>query len=328
MTSPAQSLELLGMGCFGKLPVSREFIVEGAAGLAESGFDKWVGEGVGLAKARLGSRFNEQISTFPPYRFFWDGGDDQKLVGVICPSEDAAGRKHPFAFFARLGGKRVSALSSALQVWSLQEQIADLFATVSGADSPAAVREAARSARLVSGPGGTETEEQYRRFIQEQLGDTFWSDLEGSQDNDGRYMIVQALLETLTPWGADKDRTFSGGIRYPLPRGGHTAAALASCFWLDLTDRCLGRAIGAKWWFRSPGATGSENRSLFLFLSSPGGKQWASLIDPEADLDSVSYLDRPYGTEPPEERMDPKLRTILAANTSSLSDYLRWASGS
>ena len=33
-------------GCFGKLPVSREFLVDGARDLSDSGFDKWVGEGV------------------------------------------------------------------------------------------------------------------------------------------------------------------------------------------------------------------------------------------------------------------------------------------
>ena len=160
------------------------------------------------------------------------------------------------------------------------------------------------------------------------MGETFWRDLEGSQDNDGRFTIVQAMLETLTPWGENKDRIFSGGIRYPLPRGGHTKAAMASCFWLDLTARCLGRAIGETWWFRPPGESESDNRSMFLFLSPPGGNQFASLIDPAADLDSISYLDRPYGAEPPEERMDPDLRAILTANTSSLSDYLRWASRS
>ena len=327
MISSSPSLEVVGFGCFGKLPISREFIVEGSVSLAESGFDRWIGEGVGLAKARLGPRFKERISTFPRYRFFWDGGDDHKLAGVVCPSEDASGRKHPFAFFAHLRGKRISALSSALQVWSLQERTADLLEIVSAAESPKALRETVRSMRLEQPPSKAIVEDQYQRFLQERLGDAFWRNLNGSDGDDRRFTVFQALLETLTPLRKEKDRFFRGGIRYPLPRGSSTETALDSCFWLDITERCLGRALGNTWWLRSPGNKEEDNRYQFLFLSPPGGTQWASLVDPADALDSISYLDRPFGIDPPEDRMDPNLRAILESKDSTLSDYLHWVSG-
>ena len=329
MIRHATVLEMTGFGCYGKLPLSREFVVEGTRSLPDSGFDRWISEGVGLAKARLGPRFDGLISGFPRYRFVWDGGDDHLLAGVICPSEDAASRKHPFALFACLRGQRHSALATALQVCSLQEHCAAMLASVAATESPTALREAIRSAPRMPPPPEASAQEQYQRFLAERLGDAFWRDLvvRGTGD-DGRFTVLQALVETLAPLNRDKNRAFRGGIRYPLSHGSSVESALEACFWLDLTEGCLGHALGNNSWLRSGGSAKANNRHFFLFLSPPSGSQWVSLIDPEDDLDSISYLDRPYGSEAPEQRMDPTLRAILTSASSTFGDYLSWASGS
>ncbi len=328
MIHSSPSLEVERFGCFGKLPVSREFIVEGSKDLSDSGFDRWIGGGVGMAKARLGTRFDERIRAFPRYRFFWDGAGDRKLAGVICPSKDAAGRKHPFTLFACLRGRQSSALSTALQVWSLQEQTEAMLDSVSAAETPAEIRTAIRSAQQESPPRDSNPKDRYQRFLEERKGDGFWRALGKEGNSDGRFIILQALVETLNPLRKNKSRAFRGGIRYPLSRGDRTEVALESCFWLDLTEKFLGHAFDTGWWLRSPCGTEEDNRYFFFFLSPPSGNQWVSLIDPADDIESISYLDRPYGTEPPEQRMDPKLRAVLSSEASTFSDYLRWASGS
>jgi len=328
MMQHAPTLEMAGFGCFGKLPISREYIVAGSRCLAASGFDQWVGEGVGLAKARLDQHFNERITGFPHYRFFWDGGQDNQLAGVIRPSEDAAGRKSPFALFACLQGSRVSATSTALQVWSLQEHAATLLESVSTADSPATLRESIRLADQSPQYNNQDFQTEYQRFLAEQSGNAFWHNVGKTGGDNGRFTVLQALVETLEPLRKNKNRAFRGGIQYPLSRGDSTDTALESCFWLELTENCLGHPLGGNWWFRSPGGTEVDNRHLFLFLSPPTGNQWVSLIDPCMDLESISYLDQPYGVEPPEQRMDPNLRAILESDTSTLGDYLHWASES
>ena len=52
-------------GCFGKLPVSREFLVERNAELTRSGCESWVTEGVALARSPLGAAFKERATRFP-----------------------------------------------------------------------------------------------------------------------------------------------------------------------------------------------------------------------------------------------------------------------
>lgn len=328
MSHASQSLDFERFGCFGKLPISREFIIEGGEELSASGLDRWMGTGAGLAKARLGPRFDASIHALPRYQFLWDSGSDRLLAGVIGPSEDAAGRKHPFTVFASLCGKKSSALSIALQVWALQEQAEALLISLSVIESPSVLREAIRTASPGPRFGGSQPEDQYQRYLHERSGADFWHDLAGRANADGRFAVLQALVETLTPLRSNALRAFRGGIRYPLSGSDATHAAMESCFWIDLTERILGRALGDTWWLRSPRGRAEMAPHFLLFLSAPSASQWISLIDPGPGSESISDLDHPYGTEPPEQRMDPNLRAVLESERSTLSDYLHWASGS
>ena len=82
------------------------------------------------------------------------------------------------------------------------------------------------------------------------MGDEFWRALGEPGAADGRFAVSQALVETLDPLRksqsgqSSQSGAFRGGIRYPLSRGDGTETALESCFWLDLTERRLGRALG------------------------------------------------------------------------------------
>lgn len=326
MTLDAPPLEVLGFGCFGKLPISREFIVSGPDGPPASGFDQWIGGGVGLAKARLGRDFDDRITSFPQYRFYWGSRDAYRLAGVICPSEDAAGRKHPFAVFAHLRGNRATGLETAIWIRSLQEQAAGLLTVLAGIETPAGVREVVGSARPAPSPPDPPDLAGYRSYLAERRGGAFWRDLVDADDDDSRYTIVQALVETLGRGGATMNQArFRGGIRYPLSRRGGDETALESFFWLDFTEQYLGQSLGSTWWFRSPGEIDRDRGRFLLYFSPPSDRQWLGLVDPGDDLESISYLERPYGTEPGRQRMNPDLRDILTRESSTLADYLQWA---
>ena len=311
--------------CFGKLPISREFIVEGGNELSDSGFDQWVGNGVGLAKARLGNRFDQLISSFPCYRFLWSAGKERVFAGVICPSKDAAGRKHPFSLFACLRGKSESTLSTAIEVWRYQEAAAAMTESLSGVESPGALRDLLRSADQSPPSNETAPEEEYQSYLNERLGIDFWQSLTDHETSDQRFIVLQALVETLAPLRKGDPRAFRGGIRYPISNSGNVASAMESSFWIDLTERFLRRPRTSSWSLRSPEKTEDGRAFCFLWLTTPADSHWISLVDQQSELESISYLDRPYGTEPPEHRMDPNLRTVLQSDRASLSEYLRWA---
>ncbi len=111
------------------------------------------------------------------------------------------------------------------------------------------------------------------------------------------------------------------GIRFPLS-GEATALAHEVQFWLDLTARRLGRPLERACYFWT--AAGAESSDLYLFFSEPSGPQWTCLADPDANIETVSFLDRPYGSEP-ERRMEPALRSLADTSDARLADYLAWA---
>lgn len=321
------ALELLTLGCYGKLPISREFIVEDSRSLAASGFDRWVSEGVGMVKARLGSASDQRITTFPRYRFYWSDGD-RALTGLVSPSQDQAGRKHPFALFASLRGRVDSAAAAALQAWSLQEQLAARWDDLVAVESAAALRGAVRAAHGEISTADRGVLDLYRTFLADTRGDQFWTGMRGAEAGDIRFTVMQALLETVGPLARNEARAFRGGVRFPLNGGAASQSALESCFWLDLTERCLRRRLENHFFLRSPCEDDAGNDHLYQFLSPPSANHWISLVDAQSDLESISYLDRPYGSEPAMARMTPDLRALLESDAASLGDYIAWAAGS
>lgn len=324
------SLRVDRFGCFGKLPVSREFLVDGARELSESGFDKWVGEGVGTAKARLGPRFDGMIMTFPIYRFTWVGGPSARfLVGQIEPSEDGAGRKHPISVFALPDLRRMLA-AGPLMVAGLQplhDAMSQLLERARQAESPTQVPEAWRGAFMDLEPDGQALRDLYLHFVTARTGADLWASVPGDGSPGYRYQVMQALVETLTPMRGRDPGTYRFGIRFPLSARTPTAAALEVCFWMDLTSRKLGRGLERACCFWSTDSDNGFGPVLYLFFSEPSSAQWMALVDPAAESETISFLDRPYGSQPPEQRMDPALRTILDSPTATLDRYLAWAQG-
>ena len=289
--------------------MSREFLVGEARELSESRFDRWIGEGLGLAKMLLGARFDQKVSSFPPYWFVWSGGSGARLLtGRIAPSEDGAGRKHPFALFGYCDARRSNGLAAA-SFPPIAEQVHHLWERVAAAPTPPAVLDLVRQE---PGSGDLDGLASYRSYTAECPAERFW----GARASE-RYQVMQAFVETLVPMKGRDPREIRMAIRFPLS-GDPSSAALDAAFWVDLASRRLGKKLDRASCFWN------QADDLYLFFSEPTGPQWTCLADRDANIETVSFLDRPYGSEP-ERRMDRALRGLLDAPSATLVDYLNWA---
>ncbi|MCB9463370.1 MAG: type VI secretion system-associated protein TagF [Candidatus Eisenbacteria bacterium] len=327
-------------GCFGKLPVSREFLVDGAGELARSGFDDWMAEGLGLAKMNAGNeRFRSLALGFSPIRFVWSMPEGTRAAaGVLVPSEDGAGRIHPFSVFAWIDRAESAPddPTHPLFVRAVHDYLDRLLAECRAATDPAAVLQVVRTATL---DFERSAHDEYAAFIRTRSLDALFRELDASLQVPGlvgslREQLVQALHESVSYLRGRPPIDIRLGIRCPLaPSFGATHQV---CVWIDLIRRMFGSAVpGPCSFWPHPGLADSPGGtrppvltpgSFHFFFSRPSSAQWISLFDPDASLETISAIEQPYAGDPG-DRMAPALRTIMRTPTATLSDLLERARG-
>ncbi len=320
-----------GFGCFGKLPASREFIIERARDLADVRFDRWVGEGLGAAKVRLGSRFDHLFTTFPEYEFLWTAGGWRKLVaGRIVPSTDGAGRKHPFCVFAVIdagGAPPAHLLLHSLR--ALFDDVNALLTTCRGAAAAseivAMVRGASPSIAAASADPSASAG-AYSRFANATPGCALWDATFGDGAASHGLPAMRDLAEAASSLRGN-GRELGFAIRALLPRGAGVDAFAAACFWYDLFTQHAGKSASRATLFWSTSGRGEFSPTLFLLPPDPLPSHWAFLVDCAATSDALVALDG-AGTLDPSDRSTPSaLRGVMDSPSSTLQSYLSWAEG-
>ncbi len=333
-------------GCFGKLPLSREFIVDGQAQLAASGFDAWIAEALGLAAMQMGPRYRSLAVQFTPIRFSWAGRNrsETELAGILYPSRDGAGRIHPFVPLAWLNADECSGrtLEHALQLNPLFDVLEQMTDRCRRASDPSFVLDTVRNERTTWDLDGATKCSEIRRFFAESSVNEFRSRF-GTEAPD-LVQIVQALVESVTYLRGRDPKEVRLGVRIPLALTGNAAGAEVA-LWSELI-RVLFRAEipgACLFWTNEatspnsaespaspvapPTDSGEATRPiahLHFFFSTPSAAQWSGIIDADSELETISYLERPYGG-PPAERMDPTLREALENGETTLARWLEAA---
>lgn len=91
------------VGCFGKLPLSPEFIRVNARGNTLQVFDQWMQEGLLWCRAKLGPQWRNDFLKSESWSFLFQVPKQKEwLIGVMMPSQDKAGRGFPMTLFLRI----------------------------------------------------------------------------------------------------------------------------------------------------------------------------------------------------------------------------------
>ena len=91
------------VSCFGKLPISPEFIRVNAGGEALAAMDSWIQEGIVRVRSSLGANWVHRFLNGKSWEFiFASPGQKEFLVGVFMPSQDRARRTFPLLIFLRI----------------------------------------------------------------------------------------------------------------------------------------------------------------------------------------------------------------------------------
>jgi hypothetical protein len=139
-----------------------------------------------------------------------------------------------------------------------------------------------------------------------------------------RFQIAQALVETTALLRGRDPASIRLGLVLPLS-GNAERAPQEVAFWLETLEGLVRRPLAGSTYFWTD-AGHPQKKSLCFFFSDPSPAQWTAIVDPTADIDTVTCLDRPYGSRP-EDRMDSRLRALLEDGERPLAEFVLWARG-
>lgn len=269
----------LTVGCFGKLPIAADFLSQ-PAGLTEAvALERWLQEGVNLARTRFGTRGDELLRGMPRLRFhFWRNAPECALTGVLSASRDQSGRLFPFAVFAHAkssGAPYPAPLPALLDPFLRRASTLASSEWKDLGSLQAAVASVGRSSEVEPPPIATDA-----LLAQVKLAD-FARSLSGDGVGDPATRVASNLLEVAHRTGSVP----SYGLRFRLPAD-TDAWTPALVFWLELCRlvfRNAGRPPFLLW--NEPGE--GRRSVLDLYYQPPGPIAFLHLLDPSLDSESL-----------------------------------------
>ncbi len=110
------------VGCFGKLPLSPEFIRVNAKGPTLQALDQWIQEGLLFCRAKMGPQWRNEFLQSDTWHFLYQVPKEKEwLIGVMTPSQDKAGRGFPMTVFLRMARTETNKELAAMLPLFLQE---------------------------------------------------------------------------------------------------------------------------------------------------------------------------------------------------------------
>jgi type VI secretion system ImpM family protein len=89
--------------CFGKLPITGDFLRGDGSAPEFSELDDWIQHGMYESQQRMGNRWQECFDALPRTRFIWAGANHGPVIaGWWQASRDSVGRRYPFLIAARI----------------------------------------------------------------------------------------------------------------------------------------------------------------------------------------------------------------------------------
>ena len=182
-------------GYFGKLPVFNDFIKYNAGNNEILVLDKWLQEGIILARQKLKSDWKPVYKNSFPLKFFFPFTGTNKLVsGVIFPSNDKSGRDFPFIMFCIYGNYIVDDVPFYLIPLQFNNEFNSFELIFNEVNANTSLESLNEQINRVSSPFTEETfVEKYRTFIGGLTQEDFWEKIFDFNE-EKKYCLINNLF--------------------------------------------------------------------------------------------------------------------------------------
>lgn len=310
-------------GFFGKLPTRPDFVRHQTGNPAVKSLDQWIHEGIAYLVRRYPSDWKERISEFPAINFFVAGEKSGAVVsGVIQPSHDNTGRRHPIVNFSILGKMNPTAMLP-LVPFHFENFYSAANLLGNGASESMSLESFIKNntSLLTEIPDlGASNCSQRRADTNANITmEDFWNDVFPDFSIDQRLIFLRDVIQTLRLVANRGPLRTAWGIRFPLNQTG--ARNMSVSFWLSLITSFVGDGKWYPYVFWTDRGEGLM-AALTVYFRTPGASSFAQLICPECDEGGVvDLVRRPLENMP--EVMDENLNTLAIGQSMTLDEGIR-----
>lgn len=314
----------LSASCFGKLPAFGDFIRHNTNSQGIQVLDKWVQEGLYLAKNYLGQRWESIYNSATPYCFIYPLPElGQYYAGILKPSRDRGNRKYPFMVFTTIDVRQLSGQQHLL----LPLMLKPFFNTVL---EQMMAWEAEKEMQQVTGSVGalsvslmaSEARNTYDNYVQKATVGQFWDKHLQSVGEDKKYLVFRNLTEIIRPLrGRDVSR-INLGLRFPF-RIIDDDFVSDICVWQNMVINMLGQSasfLPALFWTIRP----YETVHFYSFFRRPVAKIFIGLLHAAWDDDVLCKMETSGRRTPEEARqaLSGNYRELLEKRQHNLQFFL------
>jgi type VI secretion system ImpM family protein len=311
-------------GCFGKLPKFADFVKFNSGNSEILFFDKWIQNGLQIAKTKLGADFNSKYSSADLMQFIFPiQSSGNYLIGTLIQSNDKSGRKYPFIISTpidnELGADNSHLIPTTFaDYFSHSEQIITqlnehekLDEIISVIENNFHQNEANISHKKL----------QYQEYTNITTTNKLWNRLFGNFDDERKYLMMYNLIEILLPLKNKPLNNFTLGLKIPIVSESEFMYSNIS-FWIDVCLTLIGNKNIKPFLFWLKNSKTLEN-NLVLFLSQPPNENLAHFIDQSFLMDNICLTEKEGKLETSLEQMNPNYKNLLEQKEISLNQFLQ-----
>lgn len=320
------------VGCFGKLPLSPEFVQVNAKGPTLQVFDQWIQEGLLWCRAKLGPQWRNDFLYSETWDFLFQiPKQNEWLIGVITPSQDKAGRGFPMTLFLRFenpNGDQKLIPMLPLLLHEFLEKAKNLLQEEWKNLSLVEFREKVRKLIQTSPLHQEQVSQSYQEFLSSYSLKTFLR-VCGVSTQCLTESEVKETVQKMVTENRPSINSQSGQLM-SFPLIDEPAFPFEIPFWMEYVSSINGKHMAAPllFWNKCP----SKGRAVLLTQDAPvAPKSFWSLIDSDKNLETVWKMrsmdeteilsddeELNHGPRPTENVQDNSLNHLLQRHTSSV----------
>jgi type VI secretion system protein ImpM len=312
--------------CFGKLPVSGDFVRCAASGAGVQAIDAWFQKGLYAVRARMPAAFEEAYDAAPACSFLFNPRNGAAaLAGVMKPSRDRSGRRYPFLVAAELDASlragreaaRIPVRFGPFFEWATDLVCEATAGRLSHHDLPDHLEAFSSTPDEASARSA-----DYDRFLHETPFAGFAEDIWGDASGQRAGLLLKNLRDIVVPIRGTVPAHFALGLRFPLLREASRRAFSAS-FWLEAGLRLLESPDVRPTCFWTAGeAAPHPFPFLMMYLQTPPGRAFEDLLPAAPVGERLCILDE-MGVETtpdPAASLPARYAALLGPGRVSLRD--------